>query len=189
MSNQIRPLLSLVVPAYNEANRLPATLERIREHRRSWNFRNEVIVVIEPSDDGTLALAEEAAKCNSYLVVLTHHEKRGKGFAVRNGMLHARGDCIFFTDADLKGFGGALRTRYSAGSGWMDFRLTSRFSYWPRQWDFPSAKCRFTGQIRPHHAFEFCKTALRCSQIFFVFAGWLIKHCMTIRIRDREPQI
>jgi dolichyl-phosphate beta-glucosyltransferase len=101
MSNQIRPLLSLVVPAYNEANRLPATLERIREHRRSWNFRNEVIVVVEPSDDGTLALAEEAAKSDSYLVVLTHHEKRGKGFAVRNGMLHARGDCIFFTDADL----------------------------------------------------------------------------------------
>jgi dolichyl-phosphate beta-glucosyltransferase len=101
MSNEIRPLLSLVIPAYNEADRLPATLQRIREHRLSWNFRNEVIIVVEPSEDGTLSLAEEAAKCNPDLVVLTHHEKRGKGFAVRSGILRARGDCIFFTDADL----------------------------------------------------------------------------------------
>jgi dolichyl-phosphate beta-glucosyltransferase len=101
MSNQIRPLLSLVIPAYNEANRLPATLRRIREHRRSWNFRNEIIIVVEPSEDGTLSLAEEAAKCSPDFVVLTHHERRGKGFAVRSGMLRARGECVFFTDADL----------------------------------------------------------------------------------------
>jgi dolichyl-phosphate beta-glucosyltransferase len=101
MSNEIRPLLSLVIPAYNEANRLPATLERIREHRQSWNIRSEVIIVVEPSEDGTLSLAEQAAKCNPTFTVLTHHEKRGKGFAVRSGMLRARGDFIFFTDADL----------------------------------------------------------------------------------------
>jgi dolichyl-phosphate beta-glucosyltransferase len=101
MSNEIRPLLSLVIPAYNEANRLPATLQRIRVHQRSWNFPNEIIIVVEPSEDGTLTLAEEAAKHNSGLRVLTHHQKRGKGFAVRSGMLQARGDCIFFMDADL----------------------------------------------------------------------------------------
>jgi dolichyl-phosphate beta-glucosyltransferase len=101
MSNQIRPLLSLVIPAYNEANRLPATLQRIREHRQSWDFRNEVIIVVEPSEDGTLLLAEEVAKCDPDVVVLTHHERRGKGFAVRSGMLCARGEWIFFTDADL----------------------------------------------------------------------------------------
>ncbi len=101
MSNEIRPLLSLVIPAYNEANRLPATLQRICEHRRSWNFRNEIIIVVEPSEDGTLGLAEAAAKSNPDLIVLTHHERRGKGFAVRSGMLRARGECIFFTDADL----------------------------------------------------------------------------------------
>jgi dolichyl-phosphate beta-glucosyltransferase len=101
MSNEIRPLLSLVIPAYNEASRLPATLQRIREHQRSWHFPNEIIIVVEPSADGTLALVEEAAKHNAGLRVLTHHENRGKGFAVRNGMLQARGDCIFFPDADL----------------------------------------------------------------------------------------
>lgn len=101
MSNEIRPLLSLVIPAYNEAIRLPATLQRIQDHRRLWSFPSEIIIVVEPSEDRTLALAENAAKSVSQLVVLTHHEKRGKGFAVRSGMLRARGDFIFFTDADL----------------------------------------------------------------------------------------
>jgi dolichyl-phosphate beta-glucosyltransferase len=101
MSNQIRPLLSLVIPAYNEAKRLPATLLRIQEHRRLWNFSSEIIIVVEPSEDGTLSLAESAAKSASRLAVMTHHERRGKGFAVRSGILRAKGDFIFFTDADL----------------------------------------------------------------------------------------
>ena len=101
MSNQIRPLLSLIVPAYNEADRLPDTIQRIQKHSRSWKFPIEVIVVVEPSDDQTLALAENAVKSWIDLRVLTNHEKRGKGFAVRSGMLRARGDLIFFTDADL----------------------------------------------------------------------------------------
>jgi dolichyl-phosphate beta-glucosyltransferase len=101
MSNQIRPLLSLIVPAYNEADRLPDTIRRTQKHSRSWNFPFEVIVVVEPSEDRTLALAENAVKSWISLRVLTHHEKRGKGFAVRSGMLRARGDLIFFTDADL----------------------------------------------------------------------------------------
>jgi dolichyl-phosphate beta-glucosyltransferase len=101
MSNQIRPLLSLVIPAYKEADRLPATLQRLEEHRRSWNFASEIIIVVEPSEDDTLVLAEKAAKPGSRFLVLTHHERRGKGFAVRSGMLRANGTFIFFTDADL----------------------------------------------------------------------------------------
>ncbi|MBV8351257.1 MAG: glycosyltransferase family 2 protein [Verrucomicrobia bacterium] len=101
MSKQIRPLLSLVIPAYNEAKRLPDTIRRIQEHRHLWNFPIEVTIVVEPSEDETLALAEKAASSCFEFSVLTHHEKRGKGFAVRSGMLRARGDFIFFTDADL----------------------------------------------------------------------------------------
>ena len=101
MSKQIRPLLSLIIPAYNEADRLPDTIRRIQEHRRSWNFPIEVIIVVEPSEDRTLALAENVVKSWFDLKVLTHHEKRGKGFAVRSGIIRARGDFIFFTDADL----------------------------------------------------------------------------------------
>ena len=95
MSNQIRPLLSLVIPAYKEADRLPATLQRIEEHRRSWNFSSEIIIVVEPSEDSTLALAEKSAKSSSRFLVLTHHERRGKGFAVRSGVLRAKGSLSF----------------------------------------------------------------------------------------------
>jgi len=101
MSKQIRPLLSLIVPAYNEADRLPVTIKRIQEHRRSWNFPVEVIIVVEPSEDRTLAFVENAVKAWPDLKLLTHHEKHGKGFAVRSGINRARGDFIFFTDADL----------------------------------------------------------------------------------------
>jgi dolichyl-phosphate beta-glucosyltransferase len=101
MSNYNRPSLSIVIPAYNEANRLPDTLRKVKEHYSSSSLPVEIVVSVEPSTDGTLALAEAAAKSFPNLSVVAHHEKRGKGFAVRNGMLQARGGLIFFTDADL----------------------------------------------------------------------------------------
>lgn len=101
MSKQIRPLLSLIIPAYNEAHRLPATLGQIRDHRATWGFDFEVIVVVEPSTDGTYAIAEAERSALNELVVIANPVHRGKGFAVRTGVLQARGELIFFTDADL----------------------------------------------------------------------------------------
>jgi dolichyl-phosphate beta-glucosyltransferase len=101
MSNENRPLLSLVIPAYNEQDRLPATLQEIRRRISKWRFPFELIVVVEPSEDKTLELARREAKTLSNLVVLTDSKRRGKGFAVRCGMLEARGKYIFFSDADL----------------------------------------------------------------------------------------
>ena len=101
MSKQIRPLLSLVIPAYNEAHRLPATLGQIRDRRSAWDFDFEIIVVVEPSTDGTHAIAEAARSGLKELVVIGNDVHRGKGFAVRTGVLRARGELIFFTDADL----------------------------------------------------------------------------------------
>ncbi len=101
MSNQIQPHLSLVIPAYNEINRLPAALEQISAHRTQWGFPLELIIVVEPSEDGTLAYAEKMQKSDPLIRVFTHHERQGKGFAVRSGILKARGEFIFFTDADL----------------------------------------------------------------------------------------
>ena len=101
MSNEIRPLLSLVIPAYNEQNRLPATFQQIREHITKWAFPFELIIVVEPSEDRTLELVRDEAQSLPNLVVLTNSKRRGKGFAVRNGMLQARGSYIFFSDADL----------------------------------------------------------------------------------------
>jgi dolichyl-phosphate beta-glucosyltransferase len=101
MSTQILPHLSLVIPAYNEARRLPNTLRELRDYCSRWPFLFEVIIVVEPSTDGTLALAQAGAKTFPQLKVIGTRVHRGKGFAVRTGMLASAGELVFFTDADL----------------------------------------------------------------------------------------
>jgi dolichyl-phosphate beta-glucosyltransferase len=90
------PALSVVVPALNEEDRLPRTLERIALHlaRRGGDY--EVLVVDDGSRDRTAARAESAGA-----TVLRNETNRGKGFAVRRGMLAARGARRLMTDADL----------------------------------------------------------------------------------------
>jgi dolichyl-phosphate beta-glucosyltransferase len=95
------PALSLVIPAYNEAIRLPPTLARIREYLDSEPDDYEVLVVDDGSTDATVAAAEAVARDWPQLRVLRLPENRGKGAAVREGMLHARGALRAFSDADL----------------------------------------------------------------------------------------
>jgi dolichyl-phosphate beta-glucosyltransferase len=101
MSTQILPHLSLVIPAFNEARRLPKTLKELRDYSRRWSFSFEVIVVVELSADDTFALAEAGTKTFAQLKVIGNRVHRGKGFAVRTGMLASVGELVFFTDADL----------------------------------------------------------------------------------------
>jgi dolichyl-phosphate beta-glucosyltransferase len=101
MSTQILPHLSLVIPAYNEAHRLPNTLRQLKEYCARWRFSFEVIIVVEPGTDDTLRLAQAAADSFPQLKVIGNRVHRGKGFAVRTGILSSLGDLIFFTDADL----------------------------------------------------------------------------------------
>jgi dolichyl-phosphate beta-glucosyltransferase len=90
--------LSIVIPAYNEEKRLPATLDRVLEwlHRQPLEFR-ELIVVDDGSSDSTAAVAES----RSGVHLLRNPGNRGKGYAVRHGMLEARGDWVLYSDADL----------------------------------------------------------------------------------------
>jgi dolichyl-phosphate beta-glucosyltransferase len=101
MSTHIRPHLSLVIPAFNEAHRLPQTLKEIRRHSSNWPFSYEVLVVVEPSVDGTLDLARKEEVDWPELQVIANQTHYGKGFAVKTGMLAASGEVVFFTDADL----------------------------------------------------------------------------------------
>lgn len=93
--------LSIVIPAYNEAERLPASLALVRSFldRRARGY--EVVVVNDGSRDSTEAKVEELAETWPELRLLNNPGNRGKGFSVRNGVLNARGDAILFTDADL----------------------------------------------------------------------------------------
>jgi len=96
------PQISIVVPAYNEAQRLPHSLRLLREYFGSRSSRSyEVLVVVEHSTDGTLELAREAASEQANFHVIDNPVQRGKGCAVRSGMVKARGAIVFFMDADL----------------------------------------------------------------------------------------
>lgn len=96
-----RESVSIIIPAYNEALRLPPTLEALAEWQRSFGGTVEVIIVVEPGTDRTREIATEAAGRQPYLRVMGNTEQRGKGFAVRTGMLSARHDLVFYMDADL----------------------------------------------------------------------------------------
>lgn len=94
------PFLSIVIPAHNEEDRLPNTLEKIYKFLETQDFLYEVIIVENGSSDHTLELAQEFAQSRPTLRVL-QEQKRGKGNAVKRGMLEARGDYRFICDADL----------------------------------------------------------------------------------------
>jgi dolichyl-phosphate beta-glucosyltransferase len=96
--------MSLVVPAYNEAARLPRAIDAIEAFFRTRSLTAELILVDDGSTDTTPAIIASAAERLSPLVAVRpvrHTVNRGKGAAVRSGCLVARGRYVLFTDADL----------------------------------------------------------------------------------------
>lgn len=94
------PYLSVVIPAYNEERRLPKTLERVLAYLKALDQPGEVVVVDDGSTDQTVAVVSELAAHQSRVRLLAEPH-RGKGAAVRAGMLAARGAIVLFSDADL----------------------------------------------------------------------------------------
>jgi dolichyl-phosphate beta-glucosyltransferase len=94
------PALTLILPCYNEAERLPGTLQALLAHLPVTPGEVEVLVVDDGSTDATLTVAEAMAAVDGRIRVLGYRSNRGKGFAVRTGMLAARGELVVFTDAD-----------------------------------------------------------------------------------------
>lgn len=94
------PLLSIIIPAYNEQLRLPATLAAIKSYVSASNMTVEVLVADDGSSDATGAIVAEAATQWPALRLLAL-DHRGKGFAVRAGALAAVGDYVLLCDADL----------------------------------------------------------------------------------------
>jgi len=92
--------LSIVVPAYNEELRLPPTLERLHRFLSSQPLRYEIVVVDDGSQDGTCRVVEAAMANVANLRLVRQTPNRGKGAAVRMGMLAARGQIRVMCDAD-----------------------------------------------------------------------------------------
>ena len=109
------PSLSIIIPAYNEEKRLPSTLERILEFLAVTDFSPvEVLVVDDGSRDKTAAVVERFAKKHPEIRLVSNPGNRGKGYAVRNGMMTATGEWRLSTDADLSSPIGELEKLMSA---------------------------------------------------------------------------
>jgi glycosyltransferase involved in cell wall biosynthesis len=100
---EMPPKLSIVVPAFNEAARLEPSLRKIVEYLREIRDPSELLVIDDGSHDDTAAIAEtvtrDAAPVSTR--VIRYAENRGKGYAVRLGLLEAQANVVLFSDADL----------------------------------------------------------------------------------------
>jgi dolichyl-phosphate beta-glucosyltransferase len=94
-------MISVVVPAFNETDRIVPSLERILSYLQQRHPDFEILVVDDGSTDATAATVRERFAGQPRVNVLSYGINRGKGYAVRHGMAHAEGELVLFSDADL----------------------------------------------------------------------------------------
>jgi glycosyltransferase involved in cell wall biosynthesis len=123
------PKYSIVIPAFNEAGRIPATLRSVVDCIRKQGWSAEVIVVDDGSTDATAKVVRDIAASAPEVRLMQNPGNRGKGYSVRAGMLQALGEVAMFTDADLsapmeeaEGLFAAIANGadIAIGSRWMD---------------------------------------------------------------------
>jgi len=93
--------LAVIVPAYNEAARMGPTLQRLADYFRTQTYTWSVTVVSDGSTDETVEIVEAFARNNASFHLLSYSTNRGKGFAVRKGMLEVNAKHLLLSDADL----------------------------------------------------------------------------------------
>jgi len=93
--------LSVVIPAYNEEDRIGTTLENIINYLNTKNFKSEIIVIIDGCTDSTIEVVKRYEQMPHKLTIIENETSMGKGYSVRRGMLESKGDLVLFTDADL----------------------------------------------------------------------------------------
>lgn len=127
------PKYSIVVPAYNERARILATLEAIIEVVRAQQWSVEVIVVNDGSTDETADVVKNFAIAAPEVRLMENPGNRGKGYSVRSGMLHAQGEIVLFSDADLSAPIDEAQRLFDAIAGGADIAIGSRWLATSRQ--------------------------------------------------------
>jgi len=94
--------LSIIIPAYNEQERLALTLSKIHSYCNSKSYNYEVIVVDDGSVDNTVKIAlDNSLNKTGRLHILKNHNNRGKGYSIKRGIIASKGEHVIFSDADL----------------------------------------------------------------------------------------
>jgi glycosyltransferase involved in cell wall biosynthesis len=135
-------IYSFIIPAYNESERLTVSLPKVLDYVSRNQLPGEIIVVNDGSSDDTAGIVRRFAASNPVVRLLENPGNRGKGYSVRNGMLHATGDVMLFTDADLSSPIGEASKLFAAleqgadvaiGSRWLRAELQTERQPWYRQ--------------------------------------------------------
>jgi len=95
-----KPYLSVIIPAYNESERLPMTLFDIDKHLSQVDYSYEILVVNDGSKDNTAEVVDKLIEVIKNLRLIDNEDNKGKGGVVAQGMLEAKGNIRLFTDAD-----------------------------------------------------------------------------------------
>lgn len=119
--------ISVIIPAYNEGERLPASLDKVLAHIAEERWTAEVIVVNDGSRDNTADLVRSYIRQHPAVRLVENPGNRGKGYSVRNGMLNANGDLLLFTDADLSSPIYEAKKLFAVLDGGADIAIGSRW--------------------------------------------------------------
>ncbi len=118
---------SIIIPAYNEGRRIEPSLTKVLAYATGQSWDAEIIVVNDGSHDNTAEIVRRYAAANPGLRLIENPGNRGKGYSVRNGMLHARGEVMLFSDADLSAPIGECAKLFEAIAQGGDVAIGSRW--------------------------------------------------------------
>lgn len=121
-----QPFLSLIIPAYNEQDRIATTLKTVLSYLDSLGKSYELIIVDDGSGDNTLEVANGCSALSPNVRVISYTPNQGKGYAVRQGVLASRGEYVAFSDADLSAPIDELGKLFDAMNDGCDVAIGSR---------------------------------------------------------------
>lgn len=118
--------LSVIIPTYNEERRIPFTLKKIVEYLSNQKYKYEIIIVDDGSKDRTVEIVAEIAKDITDPQLIKIEKNRGKGYAIKTGILKAKGEYVLFMDADYATGIEEIEKCYLAFNAGYDIAIGSR---------------------------------------------------------------